>query len=179
MPEIRRIPSSRITRWAAVLAAVLAIFAFRADAASPVRLQWEGLSIVVGKTVSIAMPGGSAVTGKAIGVESDALLVDVKGTTDAKAYPKGLVRVPRATLHRFDMQTKGKAFRILGTFVGSAGGLAGGLGAAIGIQGGIFDNKNQGQAAAALCGIWAGGTVVGYLAGNAADKHWTPVEILQ
>ena len=134
---------------------------------------------MVGKTVSIAMPGGSAITGKAVGVESEALLVDVKGTTDAKACPKGLLRVPRATLHRFDMQTKGKGFRILGTCVGSIGGLAAGIGAAIGIQGGIFSNNNPGQAAAALFGIWAGGTVAGYLAGNAADKHWTPVEIMQ
>lgn len=178
MPEIPRIVSTRITRLAAVLAAALTVGAFRAEAASPVHLQWEGLSTLVGKTVSIAMPGGSSITGKVVGADPDALLVNAKRTTDAKAYPKGLVRVPRATLHRFDMQTKGKGFRILGTLVGSVGGLAAGIGAWIGIQGGVLNNNNPGPAAAALFGFWAGGTVGGYLVGNAADKHWTPVEIL-
>ncbi len=125
------------------------------------------------------MPGGAVITGEATGVEPDALVMDVKSTTDAKAYPKGPVRAPRATLRRFDMRTKGKAFRILGTALGSGAGLIAGAFAAVGIQGGILGDKNQGQAAAALCGIWAGGTIAGYLAGNSADKRWTPVEIAQ
>lgn len=125
------------------------------------------------------MPGGAVITGQATGVEPDALLVDVKSTTDPKAYPKGPVRVPRATLHRFEMRTKGKAFRILGTVLGSGAGMVAGAFAAFGIQGGILGNRNQGAAAAAFCGIWAGGTIAGYFAGNAADKRWTPVEIAQ
>jgi hypothetical protein len=51
---------------------------------------------VIGKTVSIAMPGGTVIRGKAIGAEPDALLVDVKSTTNAKAYPKGLVAGTRS-----------------------------------------------------------------------------------
>jgi hypothetical protein len=174
-----RVASSRIVCFAAVLAA-LVVAPIRAEAASLVHVQWEGLPTkVVGKTVSIAMPGGPVIKGKATGVESDALLVDVQSTTDAKAYPKGLARVPRATLRRFEMRTKGKAFRVLGTVLGSAAGLVAGVAAAWGIQGGVLGNKHGGPAAAAFCGIWAGGTIAGYFGGNAADKRWTPVEIVQ
>lgn len=163
----------------ACFAAVLAALTLAANAASPVHVQWEGLSFVTGKMVRIALPGGAVITGEATGVEPDALLVDVKSTTGAKAYPKGPARVPRATLRRFEIRTKGKAFRILGTVLGSGAGLIAGAFAAIGIQGGILGDKNGGAAGAAFCGIWAGGTIAGYLAGNAADKRWTPVEIAQ
>ncbi len=167
----------RIT-WIAGALAAFAIAPFGLGAASLVHLRWDALSTVVGKTVSIAMPGGPVITGVATGVEPDALLIDVKRTTNAKAYPRGATRVPRATLRRFDIRTKGVAFRIVGTVLGSGVGLVGGVAAGWGIQGGILNNRRNAQAAGAFVGIWAGGTVAGYFAGNAVDTHWTPVEIL-
>jgi hypothetical protein len=149
-----------------------------ADAAGLMHVKWEGLTVVVGKTVSIAMPGGAVITGKATGVESDALVVEVKKSSDHSAYPKGVVRVPRATLHRLEMQTKGKVGRIVGTTVGGVVGFAGGFGAAFGIEGGLLSNNHDAAAGTALIGITIGGAVVGYFVGNAADKHWTAVEIL-
>ncbi len=163
--------------WATSLALLLAV-PLLADAAAPMHVKWEGLTVVVGHTVSIAMPGGAVIAGKATSVESDALVVDVKKTSDRTAYPKGVVRVPRATLHRFEMQTKGKVGRIVGTPLGLiVGGVVGGV-AALVIEGGLFNDDNPAGAATALIGITALGTVGGYLLGNAADKHWTPVEIL-
>ena len=141
-------------------------------------VKWEGLTVVTGHTVSIAMPGGAIIIGKATSVESDALVVDVQKTSDRTAYPKGVVRVPRATLHRFEMQTKGKVGRTVGTPLGFVMGAGAGLGAAIAIQGGILNNNNPTGAAVAWVGLAAAGTVGGYLIGNSVDKHWTPVEIL-
>jgi hypothetical protein len=149
-----------------------------ANAAAPMHVKWEGLTVVVGKTVSIAMPGGAAITGKVTAVEADALAVDVKKTSDRTAYPKGVVRVPRATLHRFEMQTKGKVGRSVATPMGLLVGAGAGVGAWIGIQGGILNNDNPTGATVALIGITAAGTVGGYFIGNSVDKHWTPVEIL-
>jgi hypothetical protein len=149
-----------------------------ADAAAPIHVKWEGLTVVVGKKVSIAMPGGAVIAGKATSVESDALVVVVKRTSDRTSYPKGVLRVPRATLHRFEIETKGKVGRIVGTPLGLiVGGVCGGL-AALVIEGGLFNDDNPAGAATALIGITAAGTVGGYLLGNSADKHWTPVEIL-
>jgi hypothetical protein len=76
------------------------------------------------------------------------------------------------------MLTKGKVGRAVGTPVGFFVGFAGGLGAWMGIQGGLWGNKNQGAAIAALSGIVVAGTVGGYLLGNSVDKHWTAIEIL-
>ena len=149
-----------------------------ADAAALMHVKWEGLTVVVGNTVSIAMPGGAVITGKATSVESDALVVDVKKTSDRTAYPKGVVRVPRATLHRFEMQTKGKVGRAVGTPLGFVvGAVAGGF-AAVVIGGGLFSNDRPDWAVTAFAGITAAGTVGGYFIGNSVDKHWTAVEIL-
>ena len=160
------------------LLALLLAAPLMAEAAAPMHVKWEGLTVAVGRTVSIAMPGGTVIAGKAIGTESDALVVDVKKTSDRAAYPKGVVRVPRATLHRFEMETKGKVGRTVGTPLGFFVGGGAGLGAWIGIQGGILNNNNPSGAAAALVGLTAAGTVAGYLIGNSVDKRWTPVEIL-
>jgi len=165
--------------WCAATVTLLAIVPLRVDAAPLMTVNWERLPIVIGKTVSIAMPGGSVITGKATAVESDALLVDAKTTSDAKAYPKGPVRVPRATLHRLEMQSKGTKFRILCTTLAAAVGVVGGVVAAWKVEGGILGNKNTGKATAAFIGIAGGAAALGYLAGNAADKHWTPVEIIE
>jgi hypothetical protein len=162
---------------ARLLALLLAV-PLLADAAAPIHVKWEGLTVVVGKTVSIAMPGGAVISGKATGVESDALMVDVRKTSDRTAYPKGVVRVPRATLHRFEMETKGNGGRIVGTAVGFVVGAGAGFGAALLIEGGPLNDNNPTGAAVAWIGIAAAGTVAGYFLGNAVDKHWTAVEIL-
>jgi len=143
-----------------------------ANSATPMHVKWEGLMVVVGKTVSIAVPGGAVITGKATGVESDALVVDVKKFSDRAAYPNGVVRAPRATLYRFEMETKGKVGRIVGTPLGLIAGFMGGVGAALGTQGGIFGNEHQTAAATALIGLTAGGAIGGHFLGNSVNRHW-------
>jgi hypothetical protein len=88
---------------------ILLLLPVLADGAPLLRVSWEGLNVIIGHTVSIAMPGGAIVAGKATAVESDTLVVSVAKTTDRSAYPKGPLRVPRAALRRLDMVKKGWA----------------------------------------------------------------------
>jgi hypothetical protein len=164
----------------AVGAAILAIFPLLAQGAGIVHVAWEDLSIVTGQTVRIALPGGAVITGKAARVESDALVVDVKKTSDRNAYPKGTLRVPREKVHWLEMQTKGTAGRITVTSLGSIVGLGGGAVAYVRILDFCWfscNNVHPGEAAAAFVGIAAAGVVGGYFAGNALDKRWTVIEI--
>ena len=128
------------------------------------------------------MPGGAVIAGKATGVESEALVVDVKKTSDRAAYPKGVVRVPRATLHRFEIETKGKVGRIVGTPLGLIVGAYVEALAALVIEGGLFNDDNPEAAATALIGITAAGTVGGYLlrqfGGQALDARRNPAVIV-
>jgi hypothetical protein len=61
----------------------------------------------------------------------------VTKSTNPAAWPKGLTRVPRATLRKVEMRTKSVRYRTIGTAVGFVAGFAGGLAAAVGI-GGVF-----------------------------------------
>src|ERR1035441_2746699 len=78
-----------------------------AGAVAPRRLTWDELPQLVGKNVSIALYDGGAVAGKVREVQADALLIQVSKTTSPVAFPKGPMRVPRATLHVLDLHGKG------------------------------------------------------------------------
>jgi hypothetical protein len=160
--------------------AILSILPLLAEGSDVMHVKWEGLSMVTGRTVRIALPGG-VITGKAASAESDALVVDVRKTSDEKAYPKGMLRVPRENLHRLEMQTKGKLGRVALTSVGAILGVGGGVATAFfGVENcDIFACRNDrpAAAAAAFVGIAAAGVAGGYFAGNALDKRWTEIEI--
>ncbi|MCW5978160.1 MAG: hypothetical protein KIT09_08780, partial [Bryobacteraceae bacterium] len=60
-------------------------------AGSARQITWCELSAVIGKNVSLVMPGGAVIGGKVAGVDADAR-VNVTRTSDPAAYPKGEVR---------------------------------------------------------------------------------------
>ena len=147
-----------------------------ARAGSPLRLKWEQLSTVIGKTVSVAMPDAAVISGTATAVEADALVVRIAKTSNAKTYPKGSAcRVPRATLRVMEMRTKTSRYRIIGIAAGAVAGLVGGGVAVLAIGGSA---KNNNKASAACAGIVGVFVASGYLIGNAADRRSTTIEII-
>ena len=161
------------------LAAAMLLFlvAPAAGAITPERLTWEELPQLVGKHVSIALYDG-AVSGAVREVQADALLIEVSKSTNPAAYPKGPMRVPRATLHVLDLHGKGVKYRVIGTALGFVAGAAGGLGVAIKAQGGLFGNEHQTAAPAGMVAVMAGVTAAGYIVGNAADRRTTTIRIV-
>src|ERR1039458_2312197 len=168
--------SMRRVRTLALAAAILALLPLAAEARDVMHVQWRELSMVTGHTVRIFLPGGS-ITGKAATVEADALVVDVRKTSDRHEYPKGEMRVPRERLHRIEIETKGKYFRVGGTI--GAGIVAVPVGIATSMYGidhcdfwnghcphghSIGGVPPAGRASAA-------GISGGYFAGNALDKR--------
>ena len=161
------------------LAAAMLLFlvAPAAGAVTPERLTWEELPQLVGKHVSIALYDG-AVSGAVREVQADALLIEVSKSTNPAAYPKGPMRVPRATLHVLDLHGKGVKYRVIGTALGFVAGAAGGLGVAIKAQGGLFGNEHQTAAPVGMVAVMAGVTAAGYALGNAGDRRTTTIRIV-
>ena len=95
-----------------------------AGAVSPERLTWDELSRLVGKRVSIALYDGGAVAGKVREVQADALVIEVSKSTSLAAFPRGPMRVPRATLHVLELHGKGFKYRVIGTALGLMAGTA-------------------------------------------------------
>jgi hypothetical protein len=160
------------------LLALLILCSSAISAASSVeRLSWSQLPSIAGKHVRIVMPDSAVVSGRVIAVEPEALVVDVRESASPAVYPKGQLRVPRATLRTFEMHKKGVRYRIIGTVLGAAGGLVGGAVAGFSTGGGVLSNQHDARAAAVFLSIAAGGTAAGYLLGNAADRRTVTVVV--
>jgi hypothetical protein len=142
-----------------------------AGAVAPQRLTWEELPQLVGKHVSIGLYEGGAVAGKVRTVEPDALVIAVSKSSNPGSYPKGELRVPRATLYVLDLHRKGFRYRVLCTVAGLAAGTAAGAAVAFGGRGGR-------RADAALAGMVAGVGVTGYALGNSADRRTATIRIV-
>jgi hypothetical protein len=132
------------------------------------QVTWEGLTVVVGRTVRIVMPDGACIEGKATGVEVDALAMEIRKTTNKVNYPKGKFLAPRATLKVVDVERPTGHWRVVGLAVG------GGVGAvmavlAIELADGGWQTRHP---VAAELGAGAVGVPIGgYLLGRRADRR--------
>lgn len=159
-------------------AVLLLSLAPAADAVSPRRLTWDGLTQLVGKHVSIPLYDGGAVSGKVREIQADALVIDVSRSSNPVAYPKGPMRVPRATLHVIELHGKGFKYRVLGTTLGFVAGTAGGVAVSLGMHGGPFDDDHGRASGAAFVAVMAGVTTAGYMVGNASDRRTTTIQVI-
>ena len=128
------------------------------------QITWDGMSAVVGQHLRMVMPDGARIEGKAIGVEVDALVVEIGKTTNKTAYPKGRFLVPRATLRAIDVVQRSTVhWRLVGVAIGGGIGYLAARGA----------RNFSGAAAVGLGALGGGVPIVGYLLGNAADRRAT------
>jgi len=140
----------------------------------PLELKWSELSpIIGGHRVRLVLPEGTAIKGEAIAVREDALVVDVKSTSNREAYPKGSATIPRASVTLIEVERRrGSWGRNLGTVVGVLSGVVlGGYVAAV-------TADSAGAGIATFLGIASAGTVGGYYLGTRLDKQVTLIKIV-
>jgi hypothetical protein len=91
-------------------------------------------------------------------VREEALVMDVKSTSNAKAYPKGSATIPRASITLIQVERRrGSWGRKLGTVVGALSGVM--LGSYVAVR---TAHSNGTAAIAVFLGIASAGTVGGY-----------------
>jgi hypothetical protein len=113
--------------------------------------------------VRVVMPDGARIEGTATAVEVDALVVEIRKSSNKAAYPKGRFLVPRATLSAVDVDRPSFRWRIVGGVVG------GGIGALLGV---LSVKTGSVEAIQVVFGAGAAGVpVAGYFMGRAADRH--------
>lgn len=80
--------------------------------------------MVQGHRVELTLTGGTRVTGDVAGIRDDAMVFDVKKTSDAKAYPKGNASIPRGSIELVNLKRRsGVLGRTLGISLGVLSGL--------------------------------------------------------
>jgi hypothetical protein len=153
------------------LFAAVILLAMSLQAARPQEeLKWSELGTLSGRTIRIVMPDKAVIGGKLTTAEPDGLVLQIKNTTNKNAYPKGRFVVPRAQVKAFEVLSRGKRFRTIGTICGAWFGLGLGTYAA-------FHTNSAGAAIATLGAVGAGSTLLGYYLGDAADKKGTTIVI--
>jgi hypothetical protein len=144
-------------------------------AAQQVESSWANLSaLIVNKRIALVLPDGARVEGQASEVRPDALAMTTAKTSDARAHPKGVASIPRASVTTLQLIEMGSTGRIVGTIVG----VGAGLGAAVGIAlaGGIF-SSDVGAKTAGMIGVIAGLPIAGFFIGRSIDRKVTLIKV--
>ncbi|MCE5306797.1 MAG: hypothetical protein LLG20_04070 [Acidobacteriales bacterium] len=146
--------------------------------AEELRLHWNELApVVTGKKVWMPVGGKAKIVGTVEAVEPASLRVQVTKTSDRKAYPKGLVSIPRSEISSIQVnKPAGHKGLIIGTVAGI--GIAAAAGATIGAI-----SRNEGTSdppvlAAAIAGPIAIGLAVGWLIDKAAHRGGKRVTLI-
>ena len=134
------------------------------------QITWQGLSEIIGRKVRIVMPEGSRIEGNVLDVESDALVVDVRNTSNKSLYPKGRFLVPRATLRALEVNHPTYHWRAVGAGLMAIPSFVLVLFAAY-----VKDAGPRTGLAAGAVAL----PVIGYLLGRAADRRVTTYVITQ
>jgi hypothetical protein len=138
----------------------------RATAQTKLGLHWNEIaSVITGKRVWLRLNGGVRIAGTVREVDSLGLKVDVTKTSNRRAYPTGLVSIPRSEVPAIQLnKPAGHKGLIIGGAVGvgvgaTMGGLAGG-----GADGGPFADPTVTAALA------SGQVAIGMLLGALCDS---------
>ena len=140
----------------------------------PLELKWGEIApIIGGHRVQLVLPDGTMIKGEAITVRDDALVVDVKSTSNARACPKGSASISRTSVNLIQVERRrGSWGRNLGTAVGIISGVVlGGYVAAV-------TADSAGTGIPTFLGIAAAGTIGGFYIGRGLDKQVTLIKII-
>ena len=157
-----------------VAAALLSLVALPAAAASaPIEVQWNELApMILGQTVSVALSGGAVVQGEAVSVRDASLALNIRKTSDSRAYPRGEASLPRTAIVELRLvETRGVGGRVLGTVVGAIVGMVGGAELA------VHSTNTEGPAVAAFTSVAVSSAVGGYYTGRMVDRHIRVIRI--
>jgi hypothetical protein len=140
----------------------------------PLELKWSELApLISNHVVQVSLSTGGTVRGEIVAVRDDSLVIDVRSSSDSKAFPKGSASVPRSSVALLKVErTHGSWGRTIGTTLGVLTGLAvGGYTA-----GSTADSAGK---AIPLFLVVAGGiSVAGYFLGRSLDRHVTTIRIV-
>ncbi len=158
------------------LAVLVTLSLFQASSQAetrPLELKWNELAPTIqGHAVELTLSGGTRVTGDVAAIRDEAMVLDVKKTTDAKAYPRGNAAIPRSSIQLVKLKRSGAWGKTLGTTLGVLSGV---------VVGGYVAGTTQndvGPGVAVFLVIASAMSVGGYFLGRSADQRSTTIRVV-
>ena len=131
-------------------------------------LAWAELApAIAGKKIQLILPGGVAIQGNVLGVEPEALRLDVTKTSEKKAIRKGENSIPRPAVSTICISRHTKRWRLLLT-PGLPGALVLAMTVALTHQRYVPDPRKVAPIGMA---VTASSTVAGYYVGKHLDRQ--------
>jgi len=153
-----------------------------AAVADEIQVPWSQIAALVDQQkVALVLPDGAMIEGRVLAVEIDALVLDVKKSSEPRSHPARRTSVPRSSISVLQLkQVKGNR-RWLGAVIGAgAGGVAGWL-----LAEGVFHVSGEGLnpsktpvVVGSVAGLVAGTAAIGYFAGRKGDRRVTFIKIV-
>jgi hypothetical protein len=132
------------------------------------RLPWSELSpAVADRKIAMVLSSGTAVEGRVLGVEPDALRLHVTWTTDSKVVRKGKTSIPRSSVSVIRMGRYSKRWRLLLT-PGLPAALLGAMAVA---TSSVSPTPAPGKVVWIGVGVTFGATITGYYVGKLLDRR--------
>ena len=158
---------------AMLMSAMLAGQSMAMAQSAPVELKWEELSSILrGHDIELVLPEGTFLKGEVEVVREDALVLNVKHTSDSRAHPKGNAVIPRASLRLLSLkESRAKWGRTFGVTLGTLAGVT--LGAYTATQ-----TRSDAAGLATFLGVAGAGPVAGYFIGKSADHRVKHIRVI-
>jgi hypothetical protein len=147
-----------------------------------IQVPWSEIAALVEhQKVALVLPDGAMIEGQVLAVEADALVLDIKKSSEPRSHPARRTSVPRSSISVLQLkQVKGNR-RWLGAAIGAAaGGVAGWL-----LAEGVFHVSGEGLnpskapvVVGSVAGLVAGAAAIGYFAGRKGDQRVTFIKII-
>jgi hypothetical protein len=140
----------------------------------PMELKWSELApIISGHNVELLAPGAIRIKGEVVSVREDALVIDVRKTSDPKSYPKGSMSLSRSSVGLLKLnRSRGSWGRGIGTAVGALCGIT------VGGYLAVMKTNSAGAGIPTFVGISSGITIAGYSLGRVIDKRITEIKVV-
>ena len=153
-----------------------------AAGADEIQLPWSEIAALVEhQKVALVLPDAATIEGQVLAVEPDALVLDIKKSSDPRSHPARQSSIPRSSISVLQLkQVKGNR-RWLGAAIGAgAGGVAGWL-----LAEGVFHVSGEGLnpskapvVVGSAAGLVAGAAAIGYFAGRKGDRRVTFIKVI-
>jgi len=80
---------------------------------------WRELANLLNQNIWMTTPKGAVTERTMSALEAEGLVMQIRSTSDKKAFPKGRHLAPKSDAKMLDLLTKGRKFRMFGTMIGA------------------------------------------------------------